>query len=108
MSMVYVIWDVIVCEGLPVILRIAVSILQVLKDSLISMQFEDIIKFFKMMKTYDDEGGELNAFRIGQLLMKHTEHVVIPDRILDYLSQEATDDDSYLDSDESWEAEQSG
>lgn len=108
LSMVMIIWDVIVCEGLPVILRIAVSILQVLKDSLLSMHFEDIIKFFKMMKTYDDEEGELNAFRIGQLLMKHTEHVQIPERTLEYLSRELTDDDGSLDSDESWEADLNG
>ncbi|CAJ1387789.1 unnamed protein product [Effrenium voratum] len=55
MSKVLILWDVIMCEGLPVILRIAVSILQVLKDSLLSMEFEEIIKFFKMMKTYHDE-----------------------------------------------------
>eukprot|EP00401_Gymnodinium_catenatum_P004020 CAMPEP_0117569604 /NCGR_PEP_ID=MMETSP0784-20121206/58748_1 /TAXON_ID=39447 /ORGANISM="" /LENGTH=544 /DNA_ID=CAMNT_0005367591 /DNA_START=65 /DNA_END=1695 /DNA_ORIENTATION=- len=108
LSMVLIIWDVIVCEGLPVILRIAVSILQVLKDSLLSMHFEEIIRFFKMMKTYEDEDGELNAFRIGQLLMKHTEHVVIPDSILKYLTREPLDDDANLDSDESWEADGNG
>mmetsp|Transcript_85702 Transcript_85702/g.227723 ORF Transcript_85702/g.227723 Transcript_85702/m.227723 type:complete len:500 (-) Transcript_85702:125-1624(-) len=108
LSMVMIIWDVIVCEGLPVILRIAVSILQVLKDSLLSMHFEDIIKFFKMMKTYDDEDGELNAFRIGQLLMKHTEHVQIPERTLEYLNRELTEEDGSLDSDESWEADLNG
>eukprot|EP00415_Alexandrium_ostenfeldii_P000913 UN0913 len=106
--MVMIIWDVIVCEGLPVILRIAVSILQVLKDSLLSMHFEDIIKFFKMMKTYDGEDGELNAFRIGQLLMKHTEHVQIPERTLEYLNRELTEEDGSLDSDESWEADLNG
>mmetsp|Transcript_19640 Transcript_19640/g.34781 ORF Transcript_19640/g.34781 Transcript_19640/m.34781 type:complete len:433 (+) Transcript_19640:24-1322(+) len=105
LSMVLIIWDVIVCEGLPVILRIAVSILQVLKDSLLSMHFEEIIKFFKMMKTYDDEDGELNAFRIGQLLMKHTEHVQIPESTLEYLSRESLEEDGSLDSDESWEAD---
>jgi len=108
LSMVMIIWDVIICEGLPVILRIAVSILQVLKDSLLSMHFEEIIKFFKMMKTYDDEDGELNAFRIGQLLMKHTEHVQIPDRTLEYLGRELAEDDGSLDSDESWEADLNG
>merc|ERR1711988_898045 len=102
--MVKIIWDVIVCEGLPVILRIAVSIL-LLKDSLLSMQFEEIIKFFKMMKTYDDEDGELNAFRIGQLLMKHTEHVKIPERTLNYLKHEPTlEDDAAAYSDEAWDA----
>jgi len=107
LSMVMIIWDVIVCEGLPVVLRIAVSILQVLKESLLYMQFEDIIKFFRMMRTYDDEDGELNAVRIGQLLMKHTEHVQIPERTLEHLARDLTEDDGGLDSDESWEADPS-
>merc|ERR1719359_1296372 len=59
LSMVLIIWDVIICDGLPVILRIAVSILQVLKDSLLRMDLEEVIKFFKMMKTYEDQGGDL-------------------------------------------------
>merc|ERR1719491_2749284 len=101
-SMVLIIWDVIICEGLPVILRIAVSILQVLKDSLLSMHFEEIIKFFKMMKTYDDEDGDLNAFRIGQLLMKHTELVQIPDQIMQYLNRPLDEEDA-AETDESWE-----
>merc|ERR1712039_831563 len=93
----------------PVILRISVSILQVLKDSLFSMHLEEIIKFFKMMKTYDDEDGELNAFRIGQLLMKHTEHVKIPERTLEYLRREPLgDDEGTLYSDESWDADNGG
>jgi len=105
LSMVTIIWDVIICEGLEVVLRIAVSILQVLKESLLAMQFEEIIKFFKMMKTYNDEDGELNAFRIGQLLMKHTELVKVPQNILDELSNDAGDDDAFLDSDEAPEAD---
>merc|ERR1719359_1466675 len=100
LSMVTIIWDVIICEGLPVVLRIAVSILQVLKDSLLAMQFEEIIRFFKMMKTYNDEDGELNAFRIGQLLMKHTELVKVPPNILDELRNDAADDDPSLDPEE--------
>jgi len=100
LSIALIIWDDIICEGPPVILRIAVSMLQVLKDTLLSMHFEEIINFFKMMKTYDNE--ELNPHRIGQLLMKHTEHVQIPDRTLQYLSCELREDD------ESWEADLSG
>lgn len=104
LSMVLIMWDVIIVEGLPVILRIAVSILQVLKDSLLSMPFEEIIRFFKMMKSYDDEEGDLNAYRIGQLLMKHTEHVQLPKRVLDSLTQEYTEDEVNGDSEEAWEA----
>jgi len=107
LSMVLIIWDVIVVEGLPVILRIAVSILQVLKESLLSMEFEDIIKFFKMMKTYDATDSDLNAFRIGQLLMKHTEHILIPKSTLESLTR-PLDDEGNLDSDESWEVELKG
>jgi len=101
LPMVIIIWDVIICEGLPVILRIAVSILQVLKESLLNMHFEDIIKFFKKMKTYDDEEGNLNAARIGQLLMKHTEHVIVPDKTKEYLTTEG--EVMPMDSDELWE-----
>lgn len=100
LSMVTIIWDVIISEGLEVMLRIAVSILQVLKDSLLAMQFEDIVKFFHMMKTYNDEDGELNAFRIGQLLMKHTELVKVPQHILDELRSDATDDENFPDCEE--------
>merc|ERR1719491_1761226 len=104
LSMVTIIWDVIICEGLEVVLRIAVSILQVLKDSLLGMQFEEIIKFFKMMKTYNDEDGELNAFRIGQLLMKHTDLVKVPQNILDELRSDSADDD-LIDGDGTLEAD---
>jgi len=108
LSMVLVIWDVIICEGLPVILRIAVSMLQVLKDALLSMHFEEIIKFFKMMKTYDDNDGAFNAYHIGQLLMEHTECVQIPDSTLEYLSGELGEDDGSFVFDESLEADLSG
>jgi hypothetical protein len=107
LTMVIIIWDVIICEGLEVVLRIAVSILQVLKDSLLAMQFEEIIKFFKMMRTYDDEDSELNAFKIGQLLMKHTELVKVPQNILDELRSDAADDEPWTNDPESWEANKS-
>lgn len=106
LSMVKIIWDTIVVEGLPVILKIAVSTLQVLKDSLLAMHFEDIIKFFKMMKTYDDDDGELNAVRIGQLLVRHTEHVSIPDSVLEYINRDPTAEDNGIDAEgELWETE---
>ncbi|CAK0912061.1 unnamed protein product, partial [Prorocentrum cordatum] len=93
LSMVMIIWDVIVTEGLPVILRIAVSILQVLKDSLLEMSLEDMAKFFKMMKSYETEDEELKSFRIGQLLMQHTVHVQIPEYIMEYLRSDLDSED---------------
>lgn len=108
-SMVLIIWDVIVCDGLPVILRIAVSILQVLKDSLLRMDLEHVIKFFKMMKTYEDQGGDLNAFKIGQLLMKHTDQVYIPRRMLEFLRDDLPDyDEGNHDAEETWQLEPGG
>merc|ERR1719161_340161 len=88
------------CEGLEVVLRIAVSILHVLRESLLAMPLEEISKFFRMMKTYDDEDGELNASRIGQLLMKHTELVKVPQNILDELKRDVPDDELLADPDE--------
>ena len=35
------------------------------------------------MHTYYKQYQELNPFKIGQLLMKHTEHVQIPERTLE-------------------------
>ncbi|CAK0912062.1 unnamed protein product, partial [Prorocentrum cordatum] len=77
------------------LLRIAVSILQVLKDSLLEMSLEDMAKFFKMMKSYETEelDEELKSFRIGQLLMQHTVHVQIPEYIMEYLRSDLDSED---------------
>merc|ERR1719410_640137 len=45
---------------------------------------------------------------VGNFLMKHTEHVQIPDRILQYLSCELGEDEGCHVFDESWEADLSG
>merc|ERR1712187_149219 len=74
LDMVLIIWDVIICEGLPMILKIAMSILQALKHPLLNMSFEQIMMLFKLMKKYDDrEGGDLKASQVGHLLLEHTE-----------------------------------
>merc|ERR1712216_1040805 len=69
------------------------GILQVLEDSLLLMHFEEIVKFFKMMKTYDDVDGDL-PHEVGQLLMKHTEEVQIPPNVLAYIAFDKLDDDT--------------
>lgn len=102
LSTVLVVWDVIVCDGLPVILAITVAILQVMQDSLIAMDFENIIMFFKTMKTYDDD-GEMNARRIGKFLMKQTESMELPDHILEFVLQEPVD--AMLNGSDDWEQE---
>merc|ERR1712137_1352189 len=106
LSMVKIMWDTIIFDGLPVILKIAVSILFVLKDSLLTKSCEEIITFFKMMRICDesDTGDGPDVNKIGQLLIKHAGTVKIPEHILRYISE---GDDANLDSDTPfvWEAE---
>jgi hypothetical protein len=87
LATVVVIWDVIICTGLPVILPITVAILQVFEEGLLAMQFEDINMVFKAMRTYKD--SEILAYRIGQILMKYTKNVELPAHIQEYLEQGA-------------------
>ncbi len=83
--MVLIIWDSIMCEGLEVILRIAVSILLILEDSLLAMHHHEILTFLDMMKTDECPDGGLNASRIGQLMMEHMALIEISPDILDAL-----------------------
>eukprot|EP00929_Paragymnodinium_shiwhaense_P092604 TRINITY_DN52560_c0_g1_i6.p1 TRINITY_DN52560_c0_g1~~TRINITY_DN52560_c0_g1_i6.p1 ORF type:complete len:356 (-),score=51.93 TRINITY_DN52560_c0_g1_i6:143-1210(-) len=108
MTIVLIIWDVIMCEGLQVALRIAVSILEVLKENLLKMTFEEIVRYFKQFKHYDDGSGALTANRIGQLLMQHTDHVRIADDVLRLISRDDLGDDPATDPDQLWESEMNG
>jgi hypothetical protein len=83
MATVLVLWDVIICSGLPVVLTIAVTILCVLKDGLLTMQFEEINTVFKAMKA--QKSSEFLSCRIGQLLMRSTRAVGLPEHIQEYL-----------------------
>lgn len=88
---VLVLWDAIICDGLPVILSITASLLNVLKGVLLTMGFEDIVRFFKTMKTGDEE---CDATVIGQLLVKRSHRMDIPSRVLQgLLSSEVSDEE---------------
>lgn len=76
---VLILWDSIICEGLPVILSVSVSLLKVLRNVLIKMEFEQIIRFFKTMKNGDEE---CDAKIIGQLLVKQAALITIPKTLL--------------------------
>ena len=80
---VLILWDGIICDGLPIVLSVSISLLKVLKNVLIKMDFEQIIKFFKTMRNGDEE---CDAKIIGQLLVKQSALVVIPTSILRSLS----------------------
>mmetsp|Transcript_28194 Transcript_28194/g.80423 ORF Transcript_28194/g.80423 Transcript_28194/m.80423 type:complete len:628 (-) Transcript_28194:424-2307(-) len=83
LATVLVLWDVIICGGLPGILTIAVTILRVLKDGLLNLQFEEINSIFKAMK--EQKSGEFLSYRIGQLLMRESTAVGLPEHIQEYL-----------------------
>ena len=80
---VLILWDSIVAEGLPMILSLSVSLLKVLKNVLIKMDFEQIIKFFKTMRNGDEE---CDAQIIGQLLVKQASLITIPKGVLRLLT----------------------
>lgn len=100
LSMVKIMWDTIICDGLSVILKIAVSLLLVLKDSLLRMNCEEILTYIKMMKTCDE--SDINVCGIGQLLIQHAETLVIPEHILGYISAEFEGDDVNVDFASPW------
>jgi hypothetical protein len=83
---VLILWDSIVADGLPVILSLSISLLKVLKNVLLKMDFEQIIKFFKTMRNGDEE---CDAQIIGQLLVKQASQISIPKEILKTLSAPA-------------------
>ena len=79
---VLVIWDSIMCDGLPVIVSVTVTLLQVLRDVLIKMDFEEVIRFFKSMKTGEEQ---FDAAMIGRLLVRHSGEISIPPSMLKQL-----------------------
>jgi len=79
LPMVLLFWDSIVCVGLEMILPITVSLLKVLKDVLLSMQFEDIVRFFKMMRAGGEK--EFDAAAIGQLVVAKGVGIGLPAHI---------------------------
>lgn len=81
--MVLVFWDVIVCSGLELILPMTVSLLKVHKDTLLSLEFEDMIRFFKAMRLCEDPN--CNAEAIACSVVAGGSTVTIPQRVLERL-----------------------
>jgi hypothetical protein len=76
---VLILWDSVISDGLPVVLTLSISLLKVLKNVLLKMDFEQIIKFFKTMRNGDEE---CDAKIIGQLLVKQASAIIIPKEVL--------------------------
>jgi len=92
MPMVLVFWDAIICggKGLEVVLPITVSLLQVLQNVLLSLSFEEIVRFFKTMRA-----GEPNTddAQIGRLVVAKCGAIRLPARITEKLRLPLPDDD---------------
>lgn len=91
LPMVLVFWDAIVCNGISVILPITVSLLQVLQEVLLTMQFEDIIRFFKTMRT-EELGSDSAA--IGHFVVSKADYVHVPAHVQAKLALAISSEDS--------------
>jgi len=55
MPMALAFWDVIVCCGLEELLPLTVALLRMLRGMLLELQFEDIVRFFKIMRAGEQD-----------------------------------------------------
>lgn len=76
---VLIIWDGLICNGLHEILSTTTALLQAVKHILLTMPFEDMMNFFRVIKVCQEE---TDAITIGQLLMKKSSHIEIPQQIM--------------------------
>lgn len=104
LSIVVIIWDAILLEGLPVLLRIGVSVLLVLRNHLLSMQMEEIIIFLRKMKTVGSDGVDHDlGERTGQFLVKRMNSVHISRELVEYVNATS----SVPDEDRGWSTAES-
>jgi len=81
--MVLVFWDAIICGGLQEILPISLSVLQLLQSTLLTMKFEEIVGFFKTMRSREQEDCDFES--IGRIAVLGSDSIRIPDQILEVL-----------------------
>mmetsp|Transcript_32287 Transcript_32287/g.58611 ORF Transcript_32287/g.58611 Transcript_32287/m.58611 type:complete len:402 (-) Transcript_32287:8-1213(-) len=84
-------WDAIVCGGLEELLPIAVSLLGILSQTLLSLQFEEIVRFFQSMRTGTKES--CNFTSIASMVMDAREELVVPEHIMAQLSEPCEEED---------------
>ncbi|CAE7691340.1 EVI5L, partial [Symbiodinium pilosum] len=83
LPVVLVLWDAIVCGGLPEILPISIAVLQLLQQTLLTMKFEDIASFFKMLKSREHEDCDFES--IGRIAAISSAHFCIPKHVAEVL-----------------------
>eukprot|EP00916_Digyalum_oweni_P002485 GHVL01004579.1.p1 GENE.GHVL01004579.1~~GHVL01004579.1.p1 ORF type:complete len:794 (+),score=131.14 GHVL01004579.1:101-2482(+) len=75
---VVILWDCIICHGLPFMLNIALSILKVLEPYLLTLQFEHIVKYFKSLKSAKTPQ---DASKIGRLFASEADTWRLPSKM---------------------------
>jgi hypothetical protein len=79
------VWDNIICSGLPMILSIAVAILQALEEALLAMRYESLVVCLHDLKAYESDPSSVQSYSIGQVISR-LGHISAPPRhILEYL-----------------------
>lgn len=79
LSVVVIIWDAILCEGLHVVLKIALTLLRGLRGQLLCMDMHDMVRYIQSMQNYNDEDGDLKAFEVGLQLVRAAQEVTLPE-----------------------------
>lgn len=78
LPMVLVIWDSIVCCGIESVLTITVALLGTVRNVLLTMSFEEIFKFFKVMKVMRTADSSNDAAAAGRLVVLHGGRISVP------------------------------
>lgn len=76
---VLVIWDTVVYEGLPVLLKVALARLMTMRSLLLNSSFEDVMHLLRP-KMGDQEQEEVAA-QVGHLLLKQSDAITVPWRV---------------------------
>jgi len=87
------IWDVVMTEGLHVLVTVAVSILQALEATILSLRFEDIHQFYKSLKKAGPSNGDSIAKDCAfEWLMDRSCYTQVPPHILESLCPKSGDE----------------
>jgi len=84
LPMVLTFWDAIICCGLEELLPIAVSLLGILSQTLLPLQFEEIVSFFQSMRAGTQDTCDFTC--IAKMVMDAREDIDVPEHIMAELS----------------------
>merc|ERR1711957_1079103 len=84
LPMVLAFWDVIVCIGLEELLPITIALLRVLKNMLLGLEFEEIIRYFKLMRSGIDESIDMSV--VGHMIVAQSSEILVPPPVADILN----------------------